>query len=42
MKIAARMIEVAAERPFEALEDVVGLAAVCILLFVGFAATAFA
>lgn len=42
MKIAARMIELASRRPTEALEDVVGLAAICVLIFAGFAATAVA
>ncbi len=42
MKIAARMYQLAAARPAEAIEDVVGLAAICILVFVGFAATAMA
>ena len=42
MKTAARMIRLAADRPSEAVEDIVGLAAMCLLVFVGFAATAFA
>ncbi|MEM8751458.1 MAG: hypothetical protein AAGF90_00640 [Pseudomonadota bacterium] len=42
MKIAARMVRLAAARPAEALNDALGLAAVCVLLFVGFAATSIA
>ncbi len=40
MKIAARMIEVATSRPAEAVEDVIGLAVICVLVFAGFAVTA--
>ena len=40
MRTAARMIRIAADRPAEAAEDLVGLAAICVLVFVGFAATA--
>ena len=42
MKTAARMIRLAADRPAEAAEDIIGLAAMCLLVFVGFAATAMA
>lgn len=42
MKIAARMARLAAARPAEALSDVLGLAAICVLVFVGFAATSIA
>lgn len=42
MKTAARMMRLAAARPSEAAQDVVGLAAICVLVFVGFAATAMA
>lgn len=42
MKTAARMIRLAADHPREAAEDILGLAAMCVLVFVGFAATAIA
>ena len=42
MKTAARMFELASANPTEAIEDVLGLVAICVLVFVGFAATAIA
>jgi hypothetical protein len=42
VKTAIRMIEVAAEQPKEALTDVLGLAALCAIMFIGFAATSLA
>lgn len=42
MKTAARMIEIASRHPRESLEDVIGLAAICVLVFAGFAVTAMA
>lgn len=42
MKVAARLYELAAIRPGEALADILGLAACCAMVFAGFAATAFA
>lgn len=40
MGIASRLLELAAARPREALTDIVGLAAICAMVFVGFAVTA--
>lgn len=40
MKTAARMMELAAARPADAMQDVLGLAAICGLVFIGFVATA--
>ena len=42
MKAAARFIEITAAEPREAIQDALGLAALVILVFVGFAATAIA
>ena len=41
MNPARRMIAVAADRPAEDLADVLGLASLCLLIAVGFAATAY-
>lgn len=41
MNTARRMIAVAADRPAEAVADVLGLAALCLMIAVGFAATAY-
>ena len=42
MKIAVRLIETATADPRAALEDALGLAALCALLGLGFAATSLA
>lgn len=42
MSAVGRLIELAAARPGEALADVLGLAAICVMVFAGLAATAFA
>lgn len=42
MKTANRIYQLAAARPAEAVEDIIGLAAICGLVFVGFAVTAIA
>ena len=39
MKTAGRIFKLAANRPAEALEDVLGLSAMCVLVFIGFVAT---
>ncbi|MFV0473826.1 MAG: hypothetical protein ACK5MQ_06405 [Pikeienuella sp.] len=42
MRFAARFYQLAAARPVEALNDVLGLAAICAMVFAGFAATSLA
>ncbi|MEM7546148.1 MAG: hypothetical protein AAF367_11480 [Pseudomonadota bacterium] len=42
MKTATRIYRLAAARPAEAIEDALGLAVICVLIFAGFAATAVA
>lgn len=41
MRTVSRMIELASERPGEALTDVIGLAVICVMIFGGFAITSF-